>query len=96
MWKGFPGGGSDSKESICSAEAWVCSLGWEDILEKRMATNSSSLAWRIPWTQEPDVLQSMGPQGITHNLVTNTHTLTQTHTCVWKVWELKITERSSH
>ena len=34
VWKGFPGGGSDSKESICSAEAWVCSLGWEKIIKE--------------------------------------------------------------
>ena len=41
-------------------EIWVLSLGWEDPLEKGMATNSSILAWRIPWTEEPDRLQSMG------------------------------------
>ena len=41
-------------------EAWVRYLGWEDHLEKRMATHSSILAWRIPWTEEPDGLQSMG------------------------------------
>ena len=46
----------------CSGKAWVWSLGWEDILEKRMASSSSILAWRIPWTEEPDVLQSMGLQ----------------------------------
>ena len=38
----------------------VRSLGWEDPLEKRMAPHSSILAWRIPWTEEPDKLQSMG------------------------------------
>ena len=43
-------------------EAWVRSLGWEDPLEKRMATHSSILAWRIPWTEEPGGLQSMGSQ----------------------------------
>ena len=37
-------------------------LGWEDPLEKEMATNSSNLAWRIPWTEEPGRLQSMGLQ----------------------------------
>ena len=41
-------------------EICVCSLGWEDPLEKGMATHSSSLAWRIPWTEEPGELQSMG------------------------------------
>ena len=39
---------------------WVQSLGWEDPLEKETATHSSILAWRIPWTEEPDRLQSMG------------------------------------
>ena len=41
-------------------ETWVQSLGWEDPLEKEMATHSSILAWRIPWTEEPGGLQSMG------------------------------------
>ena len=43
-------------------ETWVRSLGWEDPLEKEMATHSSSLAWRIPWMEEPGGLQSMGSQ----------------------------------
>ena len=41
-------------------EAWVRSLGWEDLLEKEMATHSSLLAWKIPWTEELGGLQSMG------------------------------------
>ena len=41
-------------------ETWVRSLGWEDLLEEEMATHSSILAWRIPWTEEPGRLQSMG------------------------------------
>ena len=41
-------------------ETWVRSLGWEDPLEKGMATHSSILAWRIPWTEEPGGLQFMG------------------------------------
>ena len=41
-------------------ETWVQSLGWEDPLEEGMATYSSILAWRIPWTEEPGVLQSRG------------------------------------
>ena len=45
-------------------EAWVCSLGWEDPLEEGMATHSSILAWRIPWTEEPGGLQSMGLQRV--------------------------------
>jgi len=41
-------------------ETWVQSLGWEDSLQKEMATHSSILVWRIPWTEEPGGLQSMG------------------------------------
>ena len=44
-------------------ETWVQSLGREDPLEKEMATHFSILAWRIPWTKEPDRLQSMGSHG---------------------------------
>ena len=43
-------------------ETWVQSLGWEDPLEKEMATQSSILSWRIPWTEEPCGLQSMASQ----------------------------------
>ena len=48
-------------------ETQVQSLGWEDPLEKEMATHSSILAWRIPWTEEPGRLQSMGSQRVGHN-----------------------------
>ena len=48
-------------------EAWVRSLDWEDPLEKEMATHSSILAWRIPWTEEPGGLQSMGSQRVGHD-----------------------------
>ena len=48
-------------------ETGVQSLGWEDPLEKEMATHSSSLAWKIPWMEEPGRLQSMGLQGVGHN-----------------------------
>jgi len=41
-------------------EMWVQTLGWEDPLEKEMATHSGTLAWRIPWTEEPGGLQSLG------------------------------------
>ena len=41
-------------------ETWVVSLGWEDTPEEGVATHSSILAWRIPWIEEPGVLQSMG------------------------------------
>ena len=55
-------------------ETQVQSLDWEDPQEKEMATHYSILAWRIPWTEEPDGLQSMGWQKVGHNWVTNTHT----------------------
>ena len=45
-------------------EMWVQSLGWEEPLEKGMATHSSILAWGIPWTEEPDRLQSVGSQRV--------------------------------
>ena len=45
-------------------ETWVRSLGWEDPLEKEMATHSSALAWKIPWTEEPGGLQSMWLQSV--------------------------------
>ena len=48
-------------------ETRVRSLGWEDPLEKEMATHSSILAWKIPWTEEPGRLQSMGLQRVGHD-----------------------------
>ena len=48
-------------------ETWVRSLGWEDTLEKEMATHSSTLAWRTPWREEPGRLQSMGLQRVGHD-----------------------------
>ena len=50
-------------------EIWVRSLSWEDPLEKEMATHSSILAWRIPQTEEPGGLQSMGSQSQTQLLL---------------------------
>ena len=47
-------------------ETWVQSQGQEEPLEKGMATDSSVLAWRIPWTEEPNRLQSMGLQSVRH------------------------------
>ena len=61
------------KEPTCQCrrhEMWVLSLGWEDPLEKEMATHSSVLACRIPWTEEPGGLQSMGLQRVRHDLGT--------------------------
>ena len=48
-------------------ETWVQSLGQEDLLEKAMATHSSTLAWKIPWTKKPGRLQSMGSQRVGHD-----------------------------
>ena len=50
------------KDLPAMQETWVQSLGWEDPLEKEMATHPSILAWRIPWTEEPGGLQSRGGQ----------------------------------
>ena len=55
-------------------ETQVRSLGWEDLLEKEMATHSSILAWKILWMEEPCRLQSMGSQTVGHNWATNTYT----------------------
>ena len=52
-------------------ETRVQSLGWEDPLEKEMATHSSTLAWKIPWTEEPGRLQSVGSQRVEHDWVTS-------------------------
>ena len=51
-------------------ETRVRSLGWEDPLEKEMAIHSNTIAWKIPGTEEPGVLQSMGLQRASHDLVT--------------------------
>ena len=67
----FPDG-SDGKESACNAG----DLGLEDSLEKGMAAHSRILAWRIPWTEEPSRLQSMGSQGARHDWATDTFTFT--------------------
>ena len=54
-------------------ETWVWFLGREDPLEKEMATHSSTLAWRIPWREEPGRLQSMGSQRVGHDWATSLH-----------------------
>ena len=48
-------------------ETQIQSLGWEDPLEKKMATNSSTLAWKLPWTEECGRLQTMGSQRVRHD-----------------------------
>ena len=55
------------KNLLAMQEIRVHSLGWEDPLEKGMATHSSTLAWRIPWTEEPGELQFMGLHRVRHN-----------------------------
>ena len=71
------------KNSLCSLvaqmvrrlptmwETWVQSLDWEDLLEKEMAAHSTTLAWKIPWTEEPSRLQSMGSQRVGHDWATS-------------------------
>ena len=70
-------------------ESQVGSLDQEDPMEKGTATHSSILAWRIPWTEEPGGLQSMGSQRVGHDRTTK-----HTHTSVkWKLkWKIKMTE----
>ena len=65
--------GSAGKNPPTRLETQVWSLGWEDPLEEVMATYSSTLAWRFPWTEEPGGLQSMGSQRVRHNEVTGGH-----------------------
>ena len=59
--------GAVVKNPLPMQETWVWSLGWEDLLEKEMATHSSTLAWRSPWTAESGGLKSMGSQSDTTN-----------------------------
>ena len=65
----FPGG-SVVKHLPANVEDTGLILNWEDPLEKEMATHSSILAWKIPWTEQPGRLQSMGSQRVGHDLVT--------------------------
>ena len=59
--------GGSVKNLLAMWETQVRSLGWEDLLEEEMTTHSSILAWRIPWTEEPGGLQSMGSQRVRHD-----------------------------
>ena len=68
------------KSPLAMQGTWVQSLGWKDSLGKGMAAQSSFLAWRIPGTEEPGGLQSMGSQSVRHDWVTNTFTK---DTIVW-------------
>ena len=71
--KEFPGS-SDGKESPAMQKMWVRSLSWEDPLEEETVTHSNILAWRIPWTEKPGGLQSLGSQRVRHDWATNTCT----------------------
>ena len=66
------------KNQPAMQETWVRSLGWEDSLEKGMATYSNILPWRIPWTEESGGLQSMGFQRVGHDWVTDTFSFSET------------------
>ena len=69
-------------------ETWVRSLGLEDPLEKGLATHSSILAWRIPWTERPGGLLSIESQRVEHSWVINVcaHARTHTHTHNWEIY----------
>ena len=70
-------------------ETGVWSLGWEDSLQKVMATHSSVLAWRIPWMVEPSRIQSMGSQRVRHDWVTNTLICRYSHKgSIWNLGHL--------
>ena len=66
-----------------SPETWVWSLGQEDSLEKKMATHSSILAWKIPWTEEPGGLQYMGLQRVRHDWARGTHVYMNIFRCMF-------------
>ena len=76
MCEGFPSG--SVVKNLCASEeiqeTWVWSLGREDPLEEEMATHSSIHAWKMPWTEEPGGLQSMGSQRVEHTKHTCMHT----------------------
>ena len=78
-------GGSDGKESACNAGDWLWSLGQEDPLEQEMATHSSILTWRIPWTEKPGRLQSMGSQTDTTKQLTLSLFLTPNIKIFWNL-----------
>ena len=90
--EGFPGG-SVMKNLPAKQEMGVQSLGGEDPLEKEMATHSSVLAWRIPWTEEPGRLQSRGLQRVWHDLATKPHTYIY---CIKLYWPLSISFTLQH
>ena len=72
------------KNPAAMRETWVQSLGWKDPLEKGKATHSSILVWRIPWTEEPGGLQSMGSQRLGHGWATKHSTYTDHMSNQWQ------------
>ena len=91
---GFPGGSPSwlslvaqrIKHLPAMQETRVRSLGWEYPLEKEMATHSSILAWRIPWTEEPGRLQSTGSQRVRHDWATSLFHFKPLSSCVLSIW----------
>ena len=75
-------------------ETQVQSLGWEDLLEKEMATHSSILAWKIPWMEEPGRLQSMGLQKLKHDWATLTEQLNFHFPVQNKKWKKEVLEKT--
>ena len=67
-------------------ETRVRFLSWEDPLKEGLATYSTILAWRIPWTEEPGGLPSMGLEQVGHDRVTNTHTQVKIHHWILKIY----------
>ena len=78
-------GGASGKEHACQCREIrdaVGPLGWEDLLEEGMATHCSTLAWRVPWTEEPGWLSSLGSQRVRHNWSDLAQHTQHTHTVV--------------
>ena len=74
------------KEPACQCRRWglrVQSRGWKDPVEEEVATHSGILTWRIPWTEQTDVLQSMGSERIRHDFVTKQHQLLYIYVCIY-------------
>ena len=78
-------------------DQWVWSLGWESPLEKEMATHSSILAWKIPWTEEPSELQSMGSPRVGHNWEPSMHSvcILDTGKEVWSTYPMTIRDNKT-
>ena len=79
--RGSPRGCSGKEPACQRRRTWVWFLSWEDPLEEEMATHSSILAWRIPWTEEPGGLQSTGSQRVGHDWAAKHTTLGDSHCC---------------